>query len=102
MQQNDLLNERDNETRLAVANIQAQNKVDLKYIEDDDFQRQSSQEELMEKMRQFDEQMKLENEKLQHLIDDDREKNDIQRKKIQSDERIKKQQLNNKKQNNKK
>jgi hypothetical protein len=46
-----MLNERDNETRLAVANIQAQNKVDLKYMEDDDFQKQSSQEELMEKMR---------------------------------------------------
>ena len=94
-----MLNERDNETRLAVANIQAQNKVDLKYMEDDDFQRQSSQEELMEKMRQFDEQMKLENDKLQHLIDDDREKNDIQRKKIQSDERIKKEQIRKQNQN---
>lgn len=99
MQQQDLLNERDNETRLAVANIQAQNKVDLKYMEDDDFQRQSSQEELIEKMRQFDEQMKLENEKLQHLIDDDKEKNDIQRKKIQSDERIKKEQIRKQNQN---
>ena len=64
LQQQNILNERDNETRLAVANIQAQNRVDLKYMEDDDFQKQTSQEELMEKMRQFDEQMRLENEKL--------------------------------------
>lgn len=51
----------------------------------------------MEKMRQFDEQMKLENEKLQHLIDNDREKNDIQRKKIESDEKISKEQIRNRK-----
>ena len=43
--------------------------------------------------------MKLENEKLQHLIDDDKEKNDIQRKKIQSDERIKKEQIRKQNQN---
>ena len=72
------LNERDNETRLAVANIQAQNKIDLKYMEDEDEGGMGlTQEELMERMRQFDAQMKLENEKLQHLIDDDKEKNDI-------------------------
>lgn len=47
----DMLNERDNETRLAVANINAQNKVDLKYMEDDDFKYQTSQEELIERMR---------------------------------------------------
>ena len=96
MQQQDMLNERDNDTRLAVANIQAQNKVDLKYMEDDDFGRQYSQEELLEKMRQFDEQMKLENDKLQHIIDDDKEKNQLQKQKIQSDERIRKQQVKSK------
>lgn len=98
MQQQDMLNERDNETRLAVANIQAQNKVDLK---DMDFDRDSglSQEELMGRMRQFDEQMKLENDKLQHLIEDDMEKNRIQKEKIQSDERIKKEQIRKQNQN---
>ena len=87
-----MLNERDNETQLAIANINAQNKIDLKYMEDDGVQDSGlSQQELLERMRQFDEQMKLENEKLQHMIDDDKEKNDIQRQKIKSDEQIKKQ-----------
>ena len=99
MQQQDMLNQRDNETRLAVANIEAQTKVNLKYMEDDDFQRQTSQEELMEKMRQFDEQMRLENEKLQHIIDDDREKNEIQKMKIKSDTEVKKAQIKQQKQN---
>ena len=97
LQHEDMLNERDNETRLAVASIQAQNKVDLKYMDDDGgLQKNMSQQDLMERMRQFDEQMKLENEKLQHLIEDDKEKNDIQRKKIQSDEKVKKMQINSK------
>ena len=97
LQHEDMLNERDNETRLAVASIQAQNKVDLKYMDDDGgLQKNMSQQDLMKRMRQFDEQMKLENEKLQHLIEDDKEKNDIQRKKIQSDEKVKKMQINSK------
>lgn len=96
LQHEDMLNERDNETRLAVANINAQNKVDLKYMDDDDFKYRTSQEELMERMRQFDEQMRLENEKLQHIIDNDREKNEIAKDKIKSDEKIRKQQIANK------
>jgi hypothetical protein len=54
MQFEDMLNQRDNDTRLAIANIQAQSKIDLQYMnsnDNDGIQETSNKEELMEKMR---------------------------------------------------
>ena len=89
MQFQDMLNQRDNDTKIAIANIQAQSKIDIQYMnsndnDNDGISETYDKEELMEKMRQFDEKMKLENEKLQHTIQNDREKNDIQKMKVKS------------------
>ena len=62
MQLKDTLNQRDNETKIIVATISAQSN------QDDGIQEPEVSEEskanLMQKMKEFDEKMKLEREKL--------------------------------------
>ena len=53
----------------------------------------SDNSELMEKMRQFDEQMKIENEKLRHQIDDDRQKNDLKKYEIDTKNKTERQKI---------
>ena len=56
------MNDRDNQTRIIVAEIAAQAKVND--ADGDGIDVDGNKEELMEKMRQFDEKMRLEREKL--------------------------------------
>ena len=84
MEQKDSLNMRDNETRIIVANINAQSK--MQDTEDDGIQEpmsESDRENLKEKIRQFNEQIKL-----------DREKLELDRKKAETDARLKEKQIN--------
>lgn len=84
MEQEDALNMRDNETRIIVANINAQSK--LQDTEDDGIQEpmsESDRENLREKIREFNEQLKL-----------DRERLELDKKKAATDARLKEKQIN--------
>lgn len=82
MEQEDRLNARDNETKIQVALINAQNRLDG--LEDSDNSEQTK-EELLEKMRQFDAKLKLEYDKL-----------DVTKEKNRIDASLKEKQLNKK------
>ena len=58
----DLLNQRDNETKLFIAQLQLASSEDANRDEEYD---SSDKEALMEKMREFDEKIKLDREKLE-------------------------------------
>lgn len=82
MEQEDRLNMRDNETKLVIANINAQKAQEG----DDGIQEpmsESERENLREKIRQFNEKMKL-----------DREKLELDKKKASTDARLKEKQIN--------
>lgn len=83
LQQRDQANIRDNETKLLIANIQASNK-ETDGIEDQEFS-EESKANLMEKIREFDERMKLDKERLQ-----------LDKEKHQTDTSLKRQALKNK------
>ena len=83
MQQEDTLNQRDNETKILIAQMQTSNKNNE---EDGIIEPEYSQEakdKLIESMRQFDERLKL-----------DREKLELDRDKLKSDTRLKEKQIN--------
>lgn len=83
MQQEDTLNQRDNETKILIAQMQTSNKNNE---EDGIIEPEYSQEakdKLIESMRQFDERLKL-----------DREKLELDRDKLKSDTRFKEKQIN--------
>lgn len=88
MQLEDTLNQRDNETKIMVATIAAESR------QNDGIQEpvysEESKANLMEKMREFDERLKL-----------DRDKLELERKKFESDTSLKKLQINNSKINEK-
>lgn len=80
MQQEDLLNQRDNETKILIAQINSQNK------QNDNQQPEFSEEakaNLQEKMRQFDQKLKLEKDRLA-----------FDKSKAKADERLKEKQIN--------
>ena len=81
MEQEDALNARDNETKVQVALINAQARID----DDNNNNPEQAKEELMEKMRQFDAKLKLEYDKL-----------DVTKDKNRTDARLKEKQLNKK------
>lgn len=89
MQQEDLLNQRDNETKILVAQINAQAKQDNSTEDLNDGIEEPMSEadraKLKESIRQFDEKMKLEREKLA-----------IQKEKNAEDARLKEKQINKK------
>lgn len=62
MQQEDALNQRDNETKLLIANMQALSKKDA---DGDGIINEGNSEDLAQKIREFDEKMKLERDKLE-------------------------------------
>ena len=84
MQQKDIQNQRDNDTRVLVAQIQAQANIDSSVARASGFTEnpvtpisEKDRLELQQKMREFDEKNKLEREKLQ-----------VEREKMKSQERI--------------
>ena len=82
MQLQDSLNQRDNETKLLVATINAQSQNDgIK----EQIASEESKANLMEKMREFDERLKL-----------DRERLEFDKKKAETDASIKRQSIKNK------
>lgn len=90
MQLKDMMNQRDNETKILVATISANSNQES----DDGVQEQPFSEEaranLMEKMREFDAKLKL-----------DREKLNLDREKAKTDARLKEKQINKKTVNSK-
>ena len=86
LQQEDVLNQRDNETKIQVALINAQSKN----MEDDGIEESGFSEEakanLLEKIREFDEKIKL-----------DRERLELDKNKARTDARLKEKQLNKQK-----
>ena len=85
MQLKDMMNQRDNETKILVATISANSNQES----DDGVKEQPFSEEaranLMEKMREFDERLKL-----------DRERLAFDKKKAQTDAELKRKQINKK------
>ena len=81
MEQEDMLNARDNETKVQVALINAQARID----DDNNDNPEQAKNELMEKIRQFDAKLKLEYDKL-----------DVTKDKNRTDARLKEKQLNKK------
>lgn len=64
LQQNDIQNQRDNETKIITAQIQAQNKGNMEAFKiDDDVYSQEEKDELNEKIRQFNERLKFDKQK---------------------------------------
>lgn len=83
MQQEDALNARDNETKIQVALINAQSKNTMDDgIEEPEFS-EEARANLLEKIRQFDEKMKL-----------DRERLELDKDKARTDARLKEKQIN--------
>ena len=83
MQQEDTLNARDNETKIQVALINAQSKNTMDDgIEEPEFS-EEARANLLEKIRQFDEKMKL-----------DRERLELDKDKARTDARLKEKQIN--------
>lgn len=75
IQQQDILNQRDNETKLLIANIQAQSKRDA----DGDGiinEGENNTTDLNERIRQFDEKMKLDKDKFEYQKQKDKRDND--------------------------
>lgn len=65
LQQKEQADIRDNETKLMIAQIQSNNKSDNDGIEEQEFSKEAKAN-LMEKMREFNERLKLDREKLSH------------------------------------
>ena len=82
MQLKDTMNQRDNETKILIASMNAQNQEDG--IQDQEFS-EESKANLLEKMREFDERLKL-----------DRERLALDKKKAETDAAIKRQSLRRK------
>lgn len=85
MQQEDRLNQRDNETKILIAQMQAYNKnsEDDGIIEPE--YSQEAKDKLMEQIREFDEKIKLDREKLN--LDREKHKDDVTLKRKASDKK---------------
>ena len=83
MQQEDVLNQRDNETKILIAQMQAysKNNEDDGIIEPE--YSQEAKDKLMEQIREFDEKIKL-----------DRERLEFDKDKARSDAKLKEKQIN--------
>lgn len=90
MQQEDALNARDNETKIQIALINAQSKnTENDGIVEPEFS-EEAKANLLEKMRQFDEKIKL-----------DRDRLEFDKDKARTDARLKEKQINKQKTGNK-
>lgn len=74
LQQDDAINQRDNETKILVANIQAMSKKDA---DSDGVVNEKDSNDLTEQVREFDEKMKLEREKLDWDKKKNKDNNDV-------------------------
>lgn len=97
LQFKDTLNQRDNETKILVASINQQQDLDNDGIADN-----QERETLLEKMREFDEKMKLENDKFIHQRELDEKRLEFDKQKNESDNQIRREQLRNQNSNNNK
>ena len=79
MQQEDALNQRDNDTKILIAQINASSKGEEAGIMEPEFS-EEARANLLEKMRQFDERLKLDREKLAFDKDKHREDNQLKDK----------------------
>lgn len=79
MQQEDALNQRDNETKILIAQINASSKGEEDGVIEPEFS-EEARANLLEKMRQFDERLKLDREKLAFDKDKHREDNQLKDK----------------------
>lgn len=86
MQQEDMLNQRDNETKILIAEIQARNKENDGIVEPNE----DAKANLMEKMREFDQKIKL-----------DRERLEFDKQKAKKDAELKQKQINKQSKSNK-
>ena len=86
MQQEDMLNQRDNETKILIAEIQARNKENDGIVEPNE----DAKANLMEKMREFDQKIKL-----------DRERLEFDKQKAKKDAELKQKQINGQRTNTK-
>lgn len=82
MQQEDMLNQRDNETKILIAQMQAYNRNNEDGVEEPEYS-QEAKDKLIESMRQFDEKIKL-----------DRERLEFDKNKARSDAKLKEKQIN--------
>ena len=87
MQQEDKLNQRDNETKILIAEMQAYNKNN-EDVEIEPEYSQEAKDKLMESMRQFDERIKLDRERLQ--FDKDKARTDAALKEKQINKQARK------------
>ena len=85
MQQEDMLNQRDNETKLLIANMQMLSKNSEDGIEEPEYS-QEAKDKLAEQIRQFDAKIKL-----------DREKLELDKQKAREDAKIKREQIHSRK-----
>ena len=79
MQQEDALNQRDNETKILIAQINASSEGEEDGVIEPEFS-EEARANLLEKMRQFDERLKLDREKLAFDKDKHREDNQLKDK----------------------
>ena len=79
LEQEDALNQRDNDTKIQIAYINAMNNND--YSDEETFS-EEARANLLEKMRQFDERIKLDREKFEFDKDKARTDAKLQEKKI--------------------
>lgn len=91
----DQINQRDNETKILVASMNQQQDIDNDGIADN-----QERETLLEKMREFDANMKLENDKFLHQKELDKQRLEFDKQKNESDNQIRREQI--RKQNNNK
>ena len=89
MQQEDMLNQRDNETKILIAQMQANSRNEDDGIVEPEYS-QEAKDKLMESMRQFDERIKL-----------DRERLEFDKDKARIDASLKRQQINKRTTNSK-
>lgn len=82
MQLRDTMNQRDNETKILIASMNSQNQDDG--IKEQEFS-EEARANLMEKIREFDERLKLDKERLA-----------FDREKARTDAKLKRQQINRK------
>ena len=88
MQQEDILNQRDNETKILIAQMQANKNMEEDMSEPE--YSQEAKDKLLEQIREFDQRLKL-----------DRERLEFDKDKARTDASLKRQQINKKPTNNK-
>ena len=93
IQSKDVINQRDNETKIEIALIQANSAVNSQQ-ETDPYESELKAQDLMAKMREMDERIKLDTRKQDHQEQMDRERLAFDKQKTQKDQELKLKQIN--------